>query len=292
MNKQTFVSRLGCFAGVTLAGWFGIQDTCAQHYPIGVEGIMGASAPPPGMYLKDYNYLYWADNFPQGPPSFHATAYVNALRPLWISKAKFLGADYGMDAIIPFGYQTVNVGGIKDNTWGLGDLCFEPLVLAWHCKSFDFVLADGWWAPSGVFDKTRLANLGNGYWGNMITAGITWFPVEDKSWSVSLLDRYEINLENPETDVTTGHMNSLEVGISYAVAKGVMVGVAGYYQQQTTENHGPFTNDALSQRVAVGPEVSVALPKGFFLSLRYEQEFAVRNRPEGGTGCLTVIKAF
>ncbi len=30
------------------------------HYPAGVEGIKGPSLPPPGVYIRDYNYMYFA----------------------------------------------------------------------------------------------------------------------------------------------------------------------------------------------------------------------------------------
>ena len=33
----------------------------SAHYAPGVEGIKGASLPPPGVYFRDYNYFYWAD---------------------------------------------------------------------------------------------------------------------------------------------------------------------------------------------------------------------------------------
>jgi hypothetical protein len=32
-----------------------------SHYPAGAEGIKGASLPPPGFYVRDYNYFLTAD---------------------------------------------------------------------------------------------------------------------------------------------------------------------------------------------------------------------------------------
>ncbi len=50
------------------------------HYPAGVEGIKGSSLPPPGVYFRDYNYIYFADQFTEGPPSFDLFANVQAPR--------------------------------------------------------------------------------------------------------------------------------------------------------------------------------------------------------------------
>jgi hypothetical protein len=36
------------------------QAQPSAHYPPGVEGIKGASLPPPGIYLRDYNVAYFA----------------------------------------------------------------------------------------------------------------------------------------------------------------------------------------------------------------------------------------
>ncbi len=47
---------------VSLAALPGIlQAQPSAHYAPGVEGIKGASLPPPGVYFRDYNYFYWAN---------------------------------------------------------------------------------------------------------------------------------------------------------------------------------------------------------------------------------------
>ncbi len=46
---------------VALPGILQAQPS-AQYVP-GSEGIKGASLPPPGFYVRDYNYFYWADQF-------------------------------------------------------------------------------------------------------------------------------------------------------------------------------------------------------------------------------------
>ncbi|MGA3163812.1 MAG: hypothetical protein ABSD77_06420 [Verrucomicrobiota bacterium] len=62
----------------------------AAHYPAGAEGIKGASLPPPGVYFRDYNFFYTADNFKDGPPQFDIFAYLNAPRVIWMTDWKIL----------------------------------------------------------------------------------------------------------------------------------------------------------------------------------------------------------
>jgi len=48
----------------------------SAHYTPGIEGIKGASLPPPGFYAKDYNVAYYATRVNDasgnkaGPPNF------------------------------------------------------------------------------------------------------------------------------------------------------------------------------------------------------------------------------
>jgi hypothetical protein len=67
--------------------------------------------------------------------------------------------------------------------------------------------------------------------------------------------------------------------------------VAGYYQQQTTDDAGAGVSRILDYSVAVGPEVSLFCSKlGLFTSLRYLREVAVHDRPEGNVVTLTLTK--
>ena len=88
----------------TLIAFAGLAQA-QTHYPAGAEGIKGPQLPPPGLYIRDYNYIYFADEFADGPPKFDLLAYIQAPRLVWITNHKILGGFYGMDSIIPFAYQ-------------------------------------------------------------------------------------------------------------------------------------------------------------------------------------------
>lgn len=268
-----------------------------SHYPIGAEGLKGASLPPPGFYVRDYNYFYYADKVDGLPADVNLFAYCQAVKMVWLSDWKILGANWGMDTIVPFGYKNITGDLGTAGQFNLGDVYFSPLLFSWHLDHFDFSAAYGIWAPSGNFDASTplrmLDSPGDGYWSHMITLGGVWYPDAKKLWALSLLNRYEISTEQDQTDITPGNMYSLEWGLSRTVMQGVDVGLVGYYQQETTEDSGPHAATVLSHVVAVGPEVSVLWEKiGLITSLRYEYEVNAEDRPQGHTVVLTLTKRF
>ena len=266
--------------------------TQTAHYPNGVEGLKAASLPPSGLYLRDYNYCYFADRFPGGPADFDATVYVQAPRLIWMSEYKPLGATYGADFLIPWVYQDIKVGAAHQRRFGLGDMLVEPLLLSWNQERYDVALAYGFWAPTGDFEAGRLTNPGKGYFGHMLTAGASLHLDAEKSWSISALNRFEINHENPDTDTTTGAAWTIEGGLSRSLGKTADIGVVGYVQAKLGKDSGPAAGvrDSIA---GLGPEVNVLIPGiNVFASARYIFEFAASDRPEGQLLNVTLTKRF
>jgi hypothetical protein len=263
------------------------------HYPAGVEGLKAATLPPPGWYLRDYNYLYWADDFPGGPPEFDLFAYVQAPRVIWITPFEVFGGYYGADVLVPFVRTDVEIGSFQEDAFGLGDLFVEPITLSWHAPRYDLSVGYGIWAPTGDFDPDHFDNPGKGFWTHMLTAGGTWYFDEARSWAGSLLNRYEINHENPDTDITPGQVWTVEGGVSRTLGKFYDLGVVGYCQIQTTADRGSGADDGKDSAFAVGPEVNAFFPQlGLFASARYFYELHAHDRPEGHTVNVTLTKMF
>jgi hypothetical protein len=273
------------------------------HYVPGSEGIKAATLPPPGFWLRDSTRL----NDPQGheiaAAAPNALVYANVPRLLWISDVKLLDGYLGVDALLPLVYTRFQgnlpppwAGPFDGHTFDIGDVFFEG-TWSWHPKQFDLALGAGAWAPTGKFDMLNATqpnptSPGKGYWSEMLTAGATWYPEENKRWSVSVLNRYEFNQKQDYTDNTIGQAYTVEGGLSFAVAKTVDVGVVGYYQQLVTGNRGPTGPQQGHNRVAaVGPEAGIFFPSAMLgLSLRYEYEFMAQNRLQGHTVTLTLTK--
>jgi len=301
--KPLTTTILTLAAGFFAAGSLQAQLPLGSHYPIGAEGLKGADLPPPGFYVRDYNYFYTADKVDGLPAKVDLFAYVQAVKLVYLSDWKILGANWGLDTIVPFPYQNIT-GQLGPHgqlatagQFNLGDIYVCPLLLSWHFSQFDVSAAYGVWAPSGNFDASTplraLDSPGKGYWSHMLTLGGVWYPDDNKTWAISLLSRYEISTEQDQTQITPGNMYSLEGSLSKTVMKGVDVGLVGFYQAQTTEDSGPQAATALSDVVAVGPEVSVLWEKlGLISSLRYEYEVDANNHAQGQMVVLTLTKRF
>lgn len=274
----------------------------AAHYVPGVEGIKGASLPPPGWYVRDYNVGYYSSqiNDQSGNRmalpfdySFEAYVYANVPRVIWITDTKFLGGYVGVDALLPLIYTSAKMSSqvvnFNESTFGIGDF-FAESTLSWHPKQFDLAVGAGVWAPTG--DSGRMTSAGAGFWTVMLTAGGTWYMDQDKTWAVSALNRYEFNTEQRDYHYTPGDVYTLEWGVSKTLAKVIDVGMVGYYQQQVTSDSDGLASDR-SRVAAVGPEISVAFPKPMlFVSFRYLNEFMAENRFQGHTFTLTFTKRF
>ena len=109
------------------------------HYTPGVEGIYAATLPPPGFHYLMYNLFYNSDTLTNDngddiDVGLDLNVYANAHRFVYVMPKKVLGADFGFDAIVPFVYTDVAIKamGVDEDTFGLGDICLEPIVLGWH----------------------------------------------------------------------------------------------------------------------------------------------------------------
>jgi hypothetical protein len=265
------------------------------HYPAGVEGIKGPSLPPPGVYIRDYNYMYFANTFEteQAPPDFDLFANIQAPRLIWITPLKIFGGYYGMDIIVPFAYQNLDMTGFSGSDFSLADVFVEPITLSWHGKQYDASFGYGLWTPSGDFDAKDPVSPGKGFLTQMLTGGVTYYPDKSKTWSIAALNRYEFNHKNDETGTTPGQYWTLEWGIGKSVTKTIEVGATGYFQVQTTKASGLDASTEKDHVAGIGPEVILAWPKaGLSTSIRYVREVGAHNRTEGNVLNLTFTRRF
>ena len=290
------VAILNVFVGIAGAGETG-------HYVSGVEGIKAASVPGPGFYYKIYNVLYNANTLTDNQGSkldvdFDVTVFASAHRFIWVTPVKILGADFLMDTTIPLISTDISIGaaGIDDDAFGLGDICVEPFALSWHGRRYDAAFGLAAYLPVGKYDEGDPASPGKDFWTMMITLGATYYMDDDKTWSASILSRYEINSEKDSLDITPGNDFHFEWGIGKTLAKLWDVGVAGYCHWQVTDDSGSDVTweKSVHDRVyALGPEISRFFPSlmlGF--SLKHLWEFDAQDRSEGYATALNITKAF
>ncbi len=268
------------------------------HYVPGVEGIQAASVPPPGMYYLGYLVNYSIDEL-RAPGSSNSipgnnTGTVSALanRLVYITNTKLLGADYGMEAIVPVIRKSMAFAGESNS--GIGDIYLGPLVLGWHGSNWDAVAAAGLWFDNANSDS--ISKPGNGYKSTMLTGGVTYYFDDAKSWTGSGLVRYEINSKD-DNGFKPGKQVSLEWGFGKSLGA-VQVGVVGYDQWQTSDDSGTGASSDRAERHAIGVEVVYPLMKeaGVMLKAAYYDEYSAKGgtnpQPKGSTLRFTFVKAF
>jgi hypothetical protein len=298
MKKVLFAAMTAVFVmiGSTALGGSG-------HYVSGVEGIKGATLPPEGVYWRMYNVLYTADDLrdehgDKVDVDFDVDVVCVVNRLVYSSGIEVLGGNLVADICVPLIYTDISMkaGGMTlfdDNEFGLGDILIEPAILAWHGPRYDAALGVGLYLPTGDFDADEPASPGKGFWIGMLTAGATFYFDEARTWSASILSRYEIHSEQEDTDVTYGNDFHFEWGLGKTVAKIWDIGLAGYCRWQVTDDSGPGTTDDREEAYAIGPEVSVFVPDwGLGVSLRSLWEFENKVNSEGNITTLMIMKAF
>jgi hypothetical protein len=287
------------FATAALA--VALSASAGGHYAPGVEGIQGASVPPPGTYYLAYGVDYNIDQFKIPGTSNdlpgHNTGTVVALvnRLVWISNTKLLGADFGMETIVPLldTSLTINAASISESKTGVGDVYLGPLVLGWHGANWDAVAAAGLWLDSA--SSSTPASPGKGYKSVMLTGGATYYFDAAKSITGSALMRFETNSEK-SGGFKPGNQVSLEWGFAKAIGA-VQLGVVGYDQVQLTNDSGPGASADKSSRHAIGAEIVLPIMSaGVFLKAaaykEYQSQAGTGAEPIGNLFRVTFVKAF
>jgi len=303
MRKFVVIVVLACifsFAG-ELCGTVFAGET--GHYVNGGEGIKAATLPPPGFYWRLYNQFYTADtlndeNGNELDVGYDLSVYSLVNRFVWISNVKILGADFGVSLVVPLVRADIEIksAGIDDQEFGLADIAVEPFVLSWHGPRYDAAFALALYVPTGEYDKNKPASPGKDFWTGMATVGGTYYFDSEKTWSASILGRYEIHSEKDETDVKPGDNFHFEWGIGKTLAETWDVGLTGYCQWQVTDDSGSdvtWDKSAHDRVYAVGPEVSAFFPPArLSVSLRSQWEFDARDGGEGNVTTLILTKMF
>lgn len=303
MKRSIQLSIFGLF--LLIAGTTQMHSQETAHYTPGVQGLKVGSLPPPGFFYIMHNVFYSADTYYDGdaneaPIDFEVNVFANVHRFLYVWDNVILGANYGVHVLVPTTYTDISIGafGVDDNKYGIGDIVLEPLILSWNKKKFDAVFAVAAIAPVGSYDVTEAASPGKSFWTTMISFGGTYYFDANKSWHVSMLNRYEMHGEKKDYDITAGDDLTFEWGIGKTIPSNQIwgVGVSGYAHWQLSEDSGSdvLYDAGIKDKIfAVGPEVTCYIPKAKLnLEFRTQFEFGAVDRSQGTKVCLSLFKNF
>lgn len=296
--------KKNAIAGAVLALLAGLAPVAAQaegHYVPGVEGTQAASVPPPGFYYLGYVVNYnlnsmrqpgTSDDFP-GHNSGTVTALAN--RFVWMTGHKVLGADYGVEAIVPLMRTslTFNTLGVSDSRSGVGDIYVGPLVLGWHGPQWDAVAAAGVWLDSA--STSHDASPGKGYTSTMLTGGLTYYFDPAKTIAGAALMRFERHGKKDD-GFRYGNQVTVEWGLSKAFGP-MQAGVVGYSQWQTSDDSGLGARpNAKASRHALGAELVYPVAPGMALKGAFYKELSAESgstpQSKGSLLRLSIVKAF
>lgn len=283
----------------------GFAFAASGHYVSGGEGVLGANVPPPrpnGIYWKIYNMYYTANTMRdngrgKAPGNFDVNVFAHAHRFIYSSDIEVLGGNLLFDLIIPITYTDISYKGLGsasfgDNRWGLGDIFVEPLFIGWHRPRWDAFAAIGTYVPTGEYAADKPASPGMGFWTIMFSAGGVWYFDVERTWSASILARYQVHTDQDDTDITPGNHFSFEWGLGKSVS-GFDLGIAGYCHWQVTDDSGPGAGSHKEQAFAIGPEIGYTFKDaGINVVLRSVWEFENKNKAQGNMTSLNFVYAF
>jgi len=308
-NKQWLggiIAGLALLTGLCGSGWAAVGGS---HFTYGIDGLQAPSLPPPGLHYIMYNVWYNPTTLKDNsgntvPVDTDIKVFASVQRFIYTTNLKILGADYGMDLIVPFLYQSIDVGGSsQSSSFTLGDIMFEPFDLGWHTPHWDVLFLLAVVFPTGSFDANDGSSPGMGYWAGSSAVGATYYFDEKKTWSASAVLRWMINFDSQkDTNVTPGDELILEYGVGKEFAasndwkiRPALIG-ADYWQISDDSNDNPtygIIADERKQGHALGAEVNVMyLPALFQVNLRILQDYGVESGPQGTRCFLTFVKSF
>lgn len=315
--KQMMVKVFFCLS-VTALLISGMETPAAagggQSYPNGAEDFLNGAVPPPGFYYLNYSYYYGADTMKDDDgddnPAFdEISIWANVSRFIWMSRKNILGGNYGQHLFVPFIDVDLDfnrpAGPEGRRSYSDSDLPFliySPFLLAYHLQEGRFHIAVSpvdLYIPTGQ-DDGNLAGVGRNFWTFEPVVALTYM-FNDK-WAASAKFMYDFNTEQEdysppypvEVDRTPGQEFHVDYSVSYALKKGLRLGLNGYYYTQTTDDDYDLDNTIPDQFRALLKEdegkhsrVFAAGPgiwynyRNMFFSLRSQFEMAAKNKTEG-----------
>ena len=279
-----------------------------QYIP-GTGGLNAGTQAPEGATYANLFIWYPTTKFKDrngdtAPIDFDLDLLVDINLLAYTTKAKFLGATYGMAIAVPIVNTPVSLPrlGLNASPTGIADLYVEPINLGWKLKKADVKVAYGFSAPTGKFDENGTDTTTTDYWGHQLTFASNIYLTPDKLTHLSLNTNWEFHHKKRHEEVKVGNNMTLEGGLGKIFVKNggkqlIQVGAVGYAEFQLTRDSGaavPALTAGNKDRVfALGPEFGVILPtKKFNFMVRILPEFGARNRTQGVTTVFAIGKSF
>ncbi len=225
-----------------------------------------------------------------------ATAYADTLLGLYQTPLKLLGGNYAVALAIPYVWMKVEgnvttAGGTRtrrDTANGIGDITFYPFMLGWTGGDLKYDVRLGIYAPTGSFEKGRLANVGKNYWTFEPAVSLSYLSTKI-GLELTAFAGMDFNTKNNETDYRSGTQLHLDFTVAeHLPLFGGFIGIGanGFYYQQITGDSGSGARlgDFQGRTLGIGPVLSYATKiwkKDLVAEVKWLPELSVKKRLEG-----------
>ena len=227
-------------------------------HSLGDFGVQSGSQPQPGFYAALFYLRYDTDTIKDAngktirlSQDAPGSVAISAAAPiLWyVSKTKFLGANYGALLVLPWANASIEAPAfaIGDTvSTSFADLAIRPLDLGWHAKRADMAAGFQFYAPTGRYERGGSDNIGKGMWTYEPFVGTTVYFDEKRTVSLATTAFWELHGKKKDTDVKVGQILTLEGGLGKSYLGGGLILGAAYYAQWK------LSEDQLADFVAAG----------------------------------------
>jgi hypothetical protein len=224
------------------------------------------------------------------------SATFDALRFVEMTRYKFLGGEWAVHVIVPIIYQRVDMGGLATKG-SVGDIIFDPFILAWHHPHWHAAAAMDMVFPTGHYEMNDpRVSVGAHYYTFEPIAAFSYLP--KSGWETSIKLMYDLRTTNPATNYLSGQ----EFHADYVAGKHLgpwMVGASGYVVSQTTNDlvngqivaaeTGMWDAGRRGQALAVGPSIAYRTKRHVMFLIQWQHEAVVRDRFGGDKFWFKVI---
>ena len=279
------------------------QPAHAQLNGANIKGDLGLKAgsqPPPGAYITTFFLHYGAgqirnkdgNRFPlTGDLDLNGGAVAFNL----VTKKKFLGANYGFMAVVPFLNGKIETPRLDQKTGiGFSDIYIQPVNLGWHFKRADVTTSYGFFAPTGRYAPGARDNTGLGMWSQELNLGTTVYLTENKAWHAATNAAFEFHSHKEDSPAQVGNLLTLEGGVGRSFMDGgASLGFVYYSQWKLSDDKLTGLPALLvtgkNSVVGIGPEFQMAIASKKkktlygFLTFRYHREVAAHTTTQGDT---------
>lgn len=284
-----------------LLGWHGCGQATeggGSAYPGGNENFLAGAAPPPGLSLLLYANHYAADTVrdAQGQalaiPGFKLRANALSPRLVWSTPLQLPLGNLLLHTVLPLVDLEVRTPAGQQQRSGLGDITVGAGWAMHHSPQLHSVLALDLVVPTGQYEVGGQANLGRNY--------RTWQPLYTLSWidpqglNADFKALLNLNARNRATGYRSGREAFVDYSLGWGVAPGWVLGLGGFVTRQLDDDdlNGSAVSGQRTRALALGPSLKFDNGKGWFTTVKWQKELAVRNRPQGSALWVKTVLPF